>query len=756
MVYKSIGDSDISDSEMEEHQEKSYAELKEGKRRVKVSDKALTCPFCPKKKKGDYQYKDLQQHAFGVGNSTSDKRTTKEKANHLALLRYLDKDLAVMAGQPKHVDKSDMASSSCHHGESSTMNGTQPESEVDGQLEEDVEMTESEMQEYAKQCYEQLKVGSHAVKNPDQTFACPYCPRKRKRDYQYKELLSHASGVGNSASEKRSTRQKATHMALTRYLENDLADKSSGSFDQNDKLVWPWTGIVVNIPTSRAQDGRFVGASGSKFRDELIRRGFNPTRVRPLWNFRGHSGTAIVEFNRDWPGFHNALSFEKAYEADHHGKKEWLDTTSEKSGIYCWVARADDYNADNIVGEHLRKIGDLKTVASLMAEEAAKQEKLISNLTNMIEIKQKHMVEMESKCSETATAMSKLMGEKERLLQAYNEEIRKIQASARDHFQKILGDHQKIKLQLESQKKELEMRGSELERREAKNEIDRKLLAEELQKNSFRNSSLELAAMEQQRADENVMKLAEEQKRQKEELHNRILQLEKKLDTKQALELEIERLKGTLNVVKHMEDEGDMQVMQKVETIIRSLRDKEEELDKLEAVNQTLVVKERMSNDELQEARKELINGLKDMAGRAHIGVKRMGELSTKPFHDAMKKMYSEEEAWEKASELCSLWEERLKEPDWHPFKVVTIDGKPKEFIDEDDERLRDVKEELGTEVCDAIVSSLTEINEYNPSGRYIISELWNLKEDRKASLKEGASYLLEHVRAALKRQKGF
>lgn len=61
-------------------------------------------------------------------------------------------------------------------------------------------------------------------------------------------------------------------------------------------------------------------------------------------------------------------------------------------------------------------------------------------------------------------------------------EIRKIQTGARDHFQKILNDHEKIKSQLESHKKELEMRGSELEKREAKNESDRQILSEEIEK----------------------------------------------------------------------------------------------------------------------------------------------------------------------------------------------------------------------------------------------------------------------------------
>lgn len=96
--------------------------------------------------------------------------------------------------------------------------------------------------------------------------------------------------------------------------------------------------------------------------------------------------------------------------------------------------------------------------------------------------------------------------------------------------------------------------------------------------------------------------------RQKEKLHNRIIQLEKQLDAKQALELEIEQLRGQLNVMKHMGDDGDVEVLQKVEAILKQLREREGELDDLEDLNQTLIVKERKSNDELQEARKELIS----------------------------------------------------------------------------------------------------------------------------------------------------
>lgn len=69
---------------------------------------------------------------------------------------------------------------------------------------------------------------------------------------------------------------------------------------------------------------------------------------------------------------------------------------------------------------------------------------------------------------------------------------------------------------------------------------------------------------------------------------------------------------------------------------------------------------------------------LKDMfsGSKAHIGVKRMGELDNEPFLEAMKLKYNEEEAEEKSSELCSLWEEYLRDPDWHPFRVIEVEGK--------------------------------------------------------------------------------
>lgn len=91
---------------------------------------------------------------------------------------------------------------------------------------------------YVVSSYEELKQGRHKVKTSAETFTCPYCP-ERKHDYKYNELLNHATGVGRSSSDKRSAKEKGSHLALVKYLEEDLPSKDSPSkpVDQGDLFV---------------------------------------------------------------------------------------------------------------------------------------------------------------------------------------------------------------------------------------------------------------------------------------------------------------------------------------------------------------------------------------------------------------------------------------------------------------------------------------------------------------------------------------
>ncbi|XP_061363726.1 protein INVOLVED IN DE NOVO 2-like [Gastrolobium bilobum] len=719
--------------------DRSYEELKRGSHNVKTSDETFMCPYCPKRKR-DYVYREILEHASGVGRSSSQKRSSIEKANHLALEKYLKKDLLYVSGPSKTMDGGttifsprETERSRCSHKDTNTM-----ASQISGW--------------YVDKSYEELKKGNHNVKTSEETFMCPYCPnKKRKHDYVYREILEHASGVGLSSSQKRSAVEKANHLALVKYLEKDLmnlddaskpADEGSPPANSDEQFVWPWTGIVVNIPTGQTEDGLYFGKSGSKLRDEFRSRGFNPHRVRTLRSLWGHSGTAIVEFNKNWLGLDNALAFERAYELDHHGRKDWFANTEQKSGLYAWVARADDYKMNNIIGEKLQKMGDVKTILELMEEEDQMHAKLVSSLNNILLVKNKQLKELEGRHPETTLRMDIVKEEIDKLTQAHSQEMKEIQSSAIQYVQRISKGHDRIMLQLESQNRELELQRIELEKREAHNESERKKLEEEMKKSTMKNSSLEMAVLERQKADENVLNVAAVQKRQKEQLHAQIILLEKQLEVKQKLELEIQQLKGKLNVMKHLED--DSEILNMVDVLHKNLREKEQLLQELDALNQTLIIKERKSNNELQEARKELINGIKEISSRANIGVKRMGELDTRPFLQAMKKKYNEEEAEDRASELCSLWEEYLKDPDWHPFKIIVIEGEHQEIIDDEDEKLKELKNEMGEEVYKAVVAALTEINEHNPSGRYTTSELWNYEEGKRATLREGVQFLLK------------
>ncbi|KAJ6799933.1 factor of DNA methylation 5-like [Iris pallida] len=623
---------------------------------------------------------------------------------------------------------------------------------MDYNSEEASEISDSEIDDYEAKSYSSLKTGKFKVKNAEKSYKCPFCPGKKKQAYGFKELLQHAAGLGAS---NRGAKVKANHRALAMFLKNDLAEAAEPCMQlmvtekelpkppkEDDHFVWPWMGVLVNVPTEW-RNGRQVGESGTRIKEQLSR--FNPLKVIPLWNFKGHTGNAIVDFNKDWIGFKDAMAFENYFEAEHLGKKDWYEKKHHGTEIYGWVARDDDYDCIGIIGEHLRKNGDLKTVADLAKEESRKTDKLVANLANEIEVKNQHLKELECKYNETNMSLDKAMGEKEALLQAYNIEIQKMQCLARDHSRRIFEENERLRSQLDSKREELDLRCKQLDKLVAQSDIEKKNLENEKHKNAMRNSSLEMATLEQKKADENVLKLVEEQKKEKEDALKKILQLEKQLDAKQKLELEIQQLTGKLNVMKHMGGEEDSGLKKKMDEMGEELKDKIGEMEHLEALNQALVVKERKSNDELQDARKELITGLKDILSiRSLIGIKRMGELDEKVFYAACKKRYAKEEADIKALELCSEWQEHLKNPVWHPFKVVTTGDTSKEVLKENDEKLVALKEQLGEEVYNAVTTSLIEMNLYNPSGRYIVPELWNYKENRKATLKEVVQYILK------------
>ncbi|CAL5008428.1 unnamed protein product [Urochloa decumbens] len=620
---------------------------------------------------------------------------------------------------------------------------------------ESSELSETDIDDYAEKAYLDLKSGKLVARLGTDRFRCPFCPGKKKQDYRYNELLQHAVGVGAS---NRAAKVKANHQALAKLLKEDHADAAATlpprqavalsnpqkPVKDREVFVWPWMGILTNVPAEQTQGG------GAILMKQLA--DFKPLRYTAVYGDYGYTGCGIVLFSKDWIGFKNALAFQNFFKSQHLGKMDWKETRQHGHYVFGWLAKEEDYKSDDPVGIFLSANGDLKTVSDLEQEMSSKTDNLIATLTQQITAKSKYVQELECKWNQMNLSLQRAVEEGDLLRKRYNEEMRNMQSAAREHMQRVFQETDKLRKQLVEKESYIQRRSSQLNELVAQTDMERRKLEEERKKNADQNDSLNMARIEQQKADERAIQLLEKHKKEKEAALNKILQLERQVDEKQKLELDIEQLKGKLEVVKHMEGEG-VDVKKRSEELTAELNERIEEMEDLEALNQTLVIKERMTNDEIQDAKKELISGLSELLGpRSNIGIKRMGELDEKPFLLACKQRYGDDAEME-ALKLCSAWQEQLKDANWHPFKIVTTGEMTEQVIDDNDEKLVGLKKQLGEEVYKAVTTALLEINEYNASGSYVVSELWNNKENRKASVTEAIQHVLKQWKAQKRRR---
>ncbi|GMY08498.1 factor of DNA methylation 2-like [Fagus crenata] len=243
------------------------------------------------------------------------------------------------------------------------------------------------------------------------------------------------------------------------------------------------------------------------------------------------------------------------------------------------------------------------------------------------------------------------------------------------------------------------------------------------------------------------------------------------------IQLQLVQLKGKLQAQDTLECDNNLYAQ--IDTLRKELDEKTEAMQDLESLNCVLTVKERMTNQELQEARKESMEvppskhdnksrclialspvcssmqSLQDMLNsRSQLAIRRMGEIDWKPFQHMCSQKFPGLDCKKISAELCSKWQEKLRNPQWQPFKIVLKNGEPQEQIDEEDENLQELRNEWGEDVYKAVTKALLEINEVNASGRYLVPEIWNLKEKRRASMKEIIQYLIKQLKTHKRKRK--
>lgn len=76
--------------------------------------------------------------------------------------------------------------------------------------------------------------------------------------------------------------------------------------------------------------------------------------------------------------------------------------------------------------------------------------------------------------------------------------------------------------------------------------------------------------------------------------------------------------------------------------------------------------------------------------------------------------------------------------------------------VDKNDEKLRKLKNQYGEEVYNEVIRAKLEIEDHNASGSYVIVELWNYEENRKATMEEATDVMLKirSILAAMKNKR--
>lgn len=122
-------------------------------------------------------------------------------------------------------------------------------------------------------------------------------------------------------------------------------------------FVYLWKGILVNISRIFNEKIRkFVGESGSKIREEFVSKGFNFYKVELLWNGRvGFIGFVIVYFGKDWEVYRNVIMFEKYFEVNQCGKRDYDFVCDCGEEFYGWIVKREDYYLRIVVGDYFRK-----------------------------------------------------------------------------------------------------------------------------------------------------------------------------------------------------------------------------------------------------------------------------------------------------------------------------------------------------------------------------------------------------------------
>ncbi|XP_024026994.1 factor of DNA methylation 1-like, partial [Morus notabilis] len=114
----------------------------------------------------------------------------------------------------------------------------------------------------------------------------------------------------------------------------------------------------------------------------------------------------------------------------------------------------------------------------------------------------------------------------------------------------------------------------------------------------------------------------------------------------------------------------------RINALEKEIEEKNEDILSFQTLNHILAARDFKSNEELQNCRRDLIDGLQDMLNkRTKLVIKRMGEVDQIPFREMCLERIPSEDWQGVAAKICSCWQDQVQDPLWHPFKIDSSDG---------------------------------------------------------------------------------
>ncbi|KAG6545273.1 hypothetical protein Mapa_013386 [Marchantia paleacea] len=646
------------------------------------------------------------------------------------------------------------------------------------------EYSDEDIDTIEEESFKLLESKKVVVENADGTFRCPYSPSRKKQSYPYKDLLQHAEGV---AKGKRGAEAVGQHRALVNYMKKNLSAKASLPVERvhklelaapqregdKDLMVCPWSGVIYNMDNSqRSSSGQRVGPGVSEIKKYF--EVFNPEKAIVCWGAKGHMGLGVLIFRRDLEGLKDAQAFEKWFIENGHGRRDWEQrnrTGNLGNHLYGWLARKEDYEGrkeilnDWSLSKILKESGDLTDVAMLGKEMNRMHEQRFQNLKETVYAKNE---EFEVLLHEVEVARRRAEDIKLQLEEKHKKELERVkklaQESALDHARVM----QENNYNLQKSMNILKRKCQELEEKEQRNQVDKSRLEQEKKENQQHLDIINHQSELQKKHHADQVKLIKKHEEESNKLAQFIQTIKLRLATQQQAEIETQRLGEMKDSKKFAELAENFEPFELVGKNVKELEDKIKEVEKknadfeekLTSLNedleaqlgtlQTLTTKEREANDELEEARHLGVKAMQKFGSDQGLFVKRMGEINDEPWKRECKIRYKKEkDGWGTIFRTkFSEWEDKVKNPDFHAFKIVKVgnedDDKWKRILDETNPDLLALKEELGEEVRQTVVTALEEIEEWNPSGRYPRPIVWNFEANRRASVSEIIKVLLE------------